>query len=337
MKKSNDTIAILFVTIVTIVIWLWAAGQTKHIDSVSTTLRFRPPEGSTTMIMPDSADITITLSGPLSAVERAKLVCEEDALELILGVPDGEHTVQNLPAVLSALDAIRNTGAEVSATNPVSFLLDVQTMDIVEAAVEVVLPSVTVSGDVTVDPATVTLHIPKAIRDELPEAISVTAVVSDAVLEQLQPGVVHTRDASIQLPASLDTSDVTIVPSRVSVTFQIQSQTQKTLLPQVRVLVAGSAEDYSAYSITLPRTIVPNVTIEADTDIITGIESGNVTVYAIVRLASRDLEQGITEKTVTTFLAITEDGAGHELTATVEDPTLLNIELQIEKIEENSE
>ena len=333
MKKNNDSIAILFITIVTIVIWLWAAGQTKYESNVTTTLRFRPPEGSTSTVFPESASITLTLSGPRSAVKKAQALCE-DGLDLTIIAPDGEYSLLELPAKISALNAIQNTGAEVSSTNPASFSLDVQTMDLVEATVEVVLPGIMVSGDVTVEPATVMLHIPKAIREGLPEAITVNAVVSDAALEQLQPGVVHTRDATIRLPSPLDVSDVTIDPSRVSVTFKIQSKTQKTVLQQVRVLIAGPAEDHAKYKITLPRTIVPNVTIEAGTDLIAGIESDNVTVFAIVRLASRDLEQGITEKTVTTFLAITEDGTGHELTATVEDPTLRIIELEIEKIAE---
>jgi hypothetical protein len=337
VKKKDDTIAIVFVTIVTIVIWVWAAGQTKHVDSVSATLRFRPPEGSTTMIMPDSADITITLSGPLSAVDRAKMVCEEDALELILGVPDGEHTVQDLPAILSALEAIRNTGAEVTATSPASFSLDVQTMERVEAAVEVILPGVTTSGDVTVIPSTVMLQIPKTIRDELPEAITVTAVVTEAALAQLEPNLDLKEYASIRLPDSLDVSDVTIEPSRVLVEFKIRSKTQKWEIPFVRVLIAGPAEEYAAFSITLPRVIVPKVEIESDTDIIDGIKSGTVTVFAIVRLKSSELEDRITEKAVTTFLAFTEDGAGHVVKATVEDPALLNIELKIEKIEKKEE
>lgn len=331
MKKKDDTIAIVFVTIVTIVIWVWAAGQTKYESSVTTTLRFRPPEGSTSTVVPDYESITLTLSGPRSAVEKAQSVCE-DGLDLTIIAPDGAYSLLELPAKISALNVIRNTGAEVSSTNPASFSLDVQTMALVVATIDPELPGVLVSGDVTFDPATVTLHIPKAIRDQLPEAISVTAVISDAALEQLQPGVVHTRDASIRLSPLLDTSDVTIDPSRVSATFMIQSQTQKTLLPQVRVLIAGPAEDYASYSITLPRTIVPNVTIEAGKDLISGIESGDVTVYAIVRLASRDVEQGLTAKQVTAFLAITEDGTGHVLEATVEDPALLEIELVIEPV-----
>lgn len=339
MNKKNNTLALFFITIVTIVIWLWAAGQTKHDDSVSTTLRFRPPEGSTITIMPDSASITLSLSGPLRAVERAKRVCEEDALDLILGLPDGEHTLQNLTTMLNALDSIRDTDAEVTSTNPATFTLHVQTMELVEAAVEWILTGATVSGDVTVDPATVMLQIPKEIRDGLPEAITVQAVISDAALEQLQPNVIHTLDAAIRLPSPLAVPDVTIDPSHVKVTFKIQSKTQKTLREQVRILIAGPAEDHAKYRITLQSTIVPNVTIEADTEIISGIESGDVTVFAIVRLASRDLEQEISEKKITTFLAITADGNGHELVATVEDPALLDIELVIEPIttEEDSQ
>jgi YbbR domain-containing protein len=142
-----------------------------------------------------------------------------------------------------------------------------------------------------------------------------------------------TRDAAIRLPPSLDSSEITIEPNLVSVEFQIQSKTQKAYLPFVRVLIAGPAEEYAAFSITLPRVIVPKVEIESDTDIIDGIKSGKVTVFAIVRLKSSELEDRITEKAVTTFLAFTEDGAGHVVKATVEDPAQLNIELKIEKIE----
>ena len=171
----------------------------------------------------------------------------------------------------------------------------------------------------------------------MPEAIAVTAVISDAALEQLQPGFDITEYASIRLPPSLDSSDVTIEPIGVNVTFKIRSKTQKWEIPFVRVLIVGPAEEYAAFSITLPHVIVPKVEIESDTDIIDGIKSGKVTVFAIVRLKSSELEDRITEKAVTTFLAFTEDGAGHVVKATVEDPSQLNIELKIEKIEKKEE
>ena len=72
--------------------------------------------------------------------------------------------------------------------------------------------------------------------------------------------------------------------------------------------------------------------MEADAELIALIENGNATVFAIVRLASRELELGIKQKNVTTFLAIAEDGTGHEIKATVEEQSLLGVELIIKPI-----
>ena len=48
------------------------------------------------------------------------------------------------------------------------------------------------------------------------------------------------------------------------------------------------------------------------------------------------MEQRIPTKRVTTFLAIMDDGTGHEVVATVEDPALLDIELVIEPVSQPS-
>ena len=78
--------------------------------------------------------------------------------------------------------------------------------------------------------------------------------------------------------------------------------------------------------------VIQNVTIEADAEVIEGIESGDVKVFAVLRLASSDMEQQITAKPVTTFLAIMEDGTGSQVVASVEDPSTLNIELAIKSV-----
>jgi hypothetical protein len=104
------------------------------------------------------------------------------------------------------------------------------------------------------------------------------------------------------------------------------------LISQVRILLAGPAEDYSNYVIELPRKIISNVTVEADAELIDQIESGKATVFAIVRLASRDMEMSIDTKKITSFLAISENGNGREVDASIEDPSLLNIKLDIKPV-----
>ncbi len=331
MKSKDDTIAILFVTALTIVVWVWAAGNTKYTSDETVTVFFSPPEGSKSTISPESTSLTLSFSGARSAVDSAKTACE-NGLYLILGDTDEQLTLSEVSRRISSLDTIKDTGAIINDAYSKQFPLKIQTVELVEAAVEVDLPSVTMSGDVTVEPATITLHIPKKIRKSFPKAITVQAVVSEVALQQLQPGIVHTKDAVIRLPEELEAAGVTASPSRVEVTFKIQSSTKTKDLAQVRILIAGPPEEYASYSVTLARKTIPNVTIQADASLIDGIEDGKVKVFAILRLASSDMEQQISTKRITSFLAIKEDGSGHELIATAETPSLLEIELSIEPI-----
>ena len=327
MKRKDDTLAILFVTLLTVVIWLWAAARTEVELYVNAKLHFTTSVGSLSTVSPPSRSVFLTFKGPQPALNAAGEACLKE-IELSIADDDGEVKI-NIASRMNTLDVIRDTGAEVVSADPTSITLLVQTMVIVEAAVEQVLPGVTVSGDVTVDPATVTLRIPKQLRSQLPEAVTVHAVVSETVLEQLRPGKMHTEDATIQLPAALEDQGVIIEPNRVSLSFKIQSKTDKTTLPQVRVLIAAPAEDYAAYSVSLPVKIIPNVTIEADKEIISKIASGEITVFALVRLASRDMEQRIDSKNVTSFMAMLEDGTGVQVKATVEDVASLIVALEI--------
>ena len=332
MKRKDDTIAILFVTLLAVLIWLWSAARTEDDRTINTTLHFVTPEGSTSSVTPESKPIRLTVKGSRTSLNEADEACK-NGLFISIAADDGVETI-DIASRIIALSAIHSTGIDIISTEPSAVTLTVQTMINVEVAVEPLLPGVTVSGDVTVDPATVTLRIPKQFREQLPEAMTVTAVVSESNLEQLQPGFVNALAASIQLPADLNARGIVIEPNRVSLSFKIQSKTYKATLPQVRVLLAGPAEDYAAYSVSLPVKIIPNVTVEADVDLITKIASGDITVFAILRLASRDMEQRIESKRVTSFMAILEDGTGVQLNATPDDASTLDVTLQIEPIQQ---
>ncbi|MDP6542013.1 MAG: hypothetical protein QF444_03725 [Phycisphaerales bacterium] len=333
MKRRDNTLAYLFVTILTVMIWLLAAGKTKDNSVVTVELNFSPPVGSTSTITPVSATATVTFHGSKSGRIAASKACSEG---LTINVPttSGELEI-DLASSIMELDAIRQTGVEISDIDPSSISLIVKPMVSVEAAVVAILDGIKVSGDITVNPATVNLLIPISVRDSLPEAIKVTASLSPAQLALLQPGIVHTVNAGVLLPTPLALPDVSVTPNNVSISFKIQKKTAKTTIPQVRVLIASPAEDYSGYSIELPRKLISDVTIEADASVVSAIMDGSATVFAIVRLATREMEQRIEKKIVTTFLAISEDGTGKEVSAEVEDRESLTIELNIKPIQLN--
>ncbi len=331
MKRSENTLTYVFVIVLTFMIWFWAAGNTIKTYTIhDVKINFSPPEGSSSIVSPTLTEVVVTFRGTQSGIRSVKEACNGG---LTLTVPTTSGTpVINLATRIAELDAIRSTGVDISDIDPKTITLQVKTMVSVEASVVPVLDGVQFSGDITVNPATVTLLIPSSIRDTLPEAIKVLATLAPSELALLQHGVVQTKVAGVQLPVPLNLPDVIVEPNTVSISFKIQSNTANTEIPQVRILLAGPAEDYSGYLISLPRKIISNVTVETNAELIKKIKNGNATVFAIIRLASREMELGIDKKMVTVFLAVTKDGVGHEIHATVEDPTLLDIDLVIEPV-----
>jgi len=330
VKRSDNTLTYLFVIVLTMMVWLWADGNTKTFTEQEIKINFSPPAGSSSIVSPFTTTATVTFHGQKSRLKAARVACS-NGLTITVPTTNGTPNI-DLASRIAQLDAIRQTGVEITDVDPKSISLIVKTMVSVEAVVVPVLNDVQISGDVTVDPATVTLLIPTSVRDTLPEAIQVTASLSPNELSLLQHGVVHTKSVGVRLPAPLDLPDIKVEPSTVSISFKIQSNTAKTLISQVRILLAGPAEDYSYYVIELPRKIISNVTVEADAELIDQIESGEATVFAVVRLASRDMEMSIDTKKITSFLAISENGNGREVVASIDDQSLLNIKLDIKPV-----
>ncbi len=335
MKRKDDTLAILFVTALTIVVWFWAANNTKEDSNATTLLNFTSPNANAT-VNPNSLSIELFFSGPRTAVNSVKDIC---AGELVISVAHSDEEKYDIDLVskLNQLDAIKNTGATVTATKPNSIKLNIQTMDKVTATVKENMPdNVTISGDVTIDPATVTLLVPKENRKELPEAISVFAKVNDVDVKDLKPGIVHNLSAAISLTQELIDAGATAEPNKVEITFKIRSNMDVITLPKAYIKIAASAEDYAKYTVSLEKTSIQNVGVQADKELISRINSGEVAVYAIVHLSETDMEQLTKEKAVTSFIAIDEEGKGIQVEASVEDPVALNVTIEITPITQSN-
>ena len=165
-------------------VWFWAEANTKNTTVEVIKINFSPPAGSNSIISPFKETVTVTFHGSRSEIEAAKVACS-DGLTITVPTTDGTPNI-DLASRIAQLDAIRQTGVEITDVDPKSISLIVKTMVSVEAVVVPVLNDVQISGDVTVDPATVTLLIPSSVRDTLPEAIQVTASLSPNELALLQ-------------------------------------------------------------------------------------------------------------------------------------------------------
>ena len=90
-------------------------------------------------------------------------------------------------------------------------------------------------------------------------------------------------------------------------------------------------EAMTSFEVKLPDAMLRSVEVEAGTELAERLEAGEGTrVVAVVPLSSLELEQGITSKPVAYFLALSADGTGEAVTATVDGNATPDIAIEIE-------
>ena len=147
MKRKDDTIAILFVTILAVVIWIWSAARTENERVVSTILRYKTPEGQ--VIIPAKNKTKLTFKGPRASLDAVEEMCAQ-GLVIPIASDDGDIPL-DVKTTVNAIDAIRIAGAEVISADPSVVDLHVQTLVTVEASVQYLLPGVQVDEDYVTD------------------------------------------------------------------------------------------------------------------------------------------------------------------------------------------
>ncbi|UCD76354.1 MAG: hypothetical protein JSV91_05400 [Phycisphaerales bacterium] len=311
MRLNTEIWTILIVTVVTALIWAWAATETREEKDVYGTVRFTIEDDTTQwLIDPDEHAPSVTLEGSTMAIQRAEQILRAGLdLEIDRRGP-GHHTI-DLASALQEQELIAETGVTVAATEPAVVSVDLDRIVKVPAArVDPKLPGVQVTG-LEIDQTEVMISMPSLLRGLHPGDLVVEAFVDAAQLQGLPPDSEHKLDATVRLPqAGLQNhAAVTVTPPTVEVTFTIVSRTRELALDSVRVQVAGSPENYREYVVELAEQTLRDVTIEADADLIRRIEAQSMYVAAVVHLSLADMEQGLSEKAVTYFLALPAVGS----------------------------
>jgi hypothetical protein len=194
--------------------------------------------------------------------------------------------------------------------------------------VKPVLPGITTEGEVTLEPPDVIVAMPSQMRQRFPQGLpgAVEAALERFDLEQLEPGVSHTREVKLRLPAELGViNDVTLTPSRVKVSFTVRSRIRDTRLQNVRVQIAGPADDQDLYVVEIDPDQLQNVTVSADADLIRRIEANEVPVVAVLHLSPLEMQSKIASKRISYFVALVPqpDGTvrGEQVNAKVDHAT----------------
>lgn len=328
----------LIVTAVTVLIWFWAAGETRDSKPLTVRVQFAVDDAASWVINPRQQVVSVTVEGSQLALQRA----EEQMREAIRHqlTPSTGATTVDLMAVLREHPIIAETGVRILTAEPNTIELRMDEIVRVPARVRPHLPRVQTVGDIEVDPPEVTVSMTRTLRQQLPAELLVEPQIDPDRLVGLEPDVMHTIEAPLRLPdAVLAGTDVTIRPSTASFTFVVRSRIGEHTLDSVRVQVGGPPEDSREYVVDVEPTVLRNVTVRADAELISRIAAQEITVVAMVHLSSREKEQRIDRKRVSYFLAIvpTADGGtrGQLIEADVEgagQPPLVNLDIQRKEV-----
>lgn len=322
MKFTSEWWTYLIVTVMAVLIWFWAAGDTLVQKNVYARVRFVVPDQTNWVVSPSDEAINISVQASNLSLQKLNDLVK-NPLSITIPAAPGRQNI-NLVDHVRLLTDIQETGATVLAVEPRTVDVDVDQIERLTVRVKPVLPGVTTEGEVVVDPPEVRLSLPSQVRQSLPTGWAVEAFVDRSELDRLEPGIRHTLDVRLRLSQDLSAHPrVQVNPARVRLSFVIRSRIRETTLDSVRVHLSGPPEEGQLYHVEMEPRSLRNVVVSADADLIQRIidtknrgDRGepdtrqDVRVVAIVHLSSDERNRGIDSKRVSYFIAYVPDGSG---------------------------
>ena len=299
--------SIALVTAVTVMIWAWAASETRETLRLEVDVRFSTTDSKRQLARPERpTPVRLEVAGSKRALRAFEGLVAAGPLELVAGVNGmpsaaGASPI-DLATMIAGLPAVRDAGVSVVATEPKSVELTLVPLESRPVRLVPEIPGVATQGDVVLEPAAATAVIPS---DLLPAGAEVSAIaaVDPRTLGQLEPGQRKTVEASIRLPAALAAAaaHVTFDPATVRVTFTPKVVERTFTLSAVPVQIAGIAAALANFRIGFDPAVLNDVVVSGPAEAIERIAAG-MRVVAFVHLTTDELEAGVTEKPISLWL-----------------------------------
>lgn len=299
----------LIVTIVTLLIWLWAAGETRDSRTFNVVrLQFAVTEPANWVITPPQQPLTIVVEGSPFSLQRADQLFRQ-ALKVTLTATRGKQVI-DVYERLPALDEFRELGVRLVSTEPQAVEVELDEIVRTQVRVKPVLPGVTTEGEIDVEPSEVTVAAPSQALARYQRGVTVEAPVEGFEIESFQPGERQSLEVKLRTREGFAPSEVTITPPKARITFTVRSRTRELVLDTVPVQLSTPPEAIRSHVVELDTPELSQVPIVADAELIKRIENSEVPVVAVVHLSEREIQTRIDSKPISYLVALLPDGNG---------------------------
>ncbi|GAB4546159.1 MAG: hypothetical protein Tsb0013_04740 [Phycisphaerales bacterium] len=308
MAMHKQILPVAMITVLTLVVWLFA--EAESLTQVQTSARLRFADfGDPAELLATAEDfdenITITLRGSRGAIQRARTVLDN---AIILrpgdsGVPDadGLHLV-SLRQALQAYAPLAQTGVVIEGVRPQRVEVRVDELVEIELPIRPDLTGIVTQGDTSVNPQRARLRAPRRDAATL-EGASIIARVDPGAVNDSTAGP-RTESVTLRLPASIaDAPNVTLLTDRATVAFTLRSTIRTDTFPSVPVQVLLTPQSARTWAVEIDerQQLIP-VSLTGPGERLEQILSGNARLVAVLALSDIELSRGDTAKPVRLIL-----------------------------------
>ncbi len=298
------------ITLITVLIWLYAEGQDVRSREIGVTgaVPLALADQDTMIDVEESnanrISLTLTAKGNTARLQTLSTYLGE------MGILDLAVTVDNLPEGSEGRLALRplieravlgpggttlaDMGIILDRVQPATVNVQISRLEFIEADVLFQPQGIEIKPDRKIDPPRVGMMVPREVLDRLrlaQDAFFVEADVPKEQLDQLPEGQPHTITARLQLPPVLrppQASHVRLMQPTVDVTFTIAGKRQSIdLASPVPVWVMAPSSELKLYDVVLDDQfrVLRDVRVTAPRELIEKLSDPNRGLRVVAKLS----------------------------------------------------
>lgn len=306
---SDGFKSILTVTVVTLLIWLYAEqANPPQPLKVTVTFQLRTPEGSDLIarLADPSRGYEFVFSGPRAQLDELELSIrrQSDRIALSVGGEIDSTTGQRdylAREVLAKHEWFRKKNITIAEAQMQSIRVVIDRWVKQDAPVTPGdFGDLALEGSVLVEPAALSVEVAESLLQRATDQIRLVATPNRVDLDQLAEGQSHTIEARVQLDPMLgtNTNDVRLdAGAHVSLTFRLKSRQAQTAFGPVPIKIIILPRDQN-YEVTLADPVIAEIHLSGPSDLIAKVKNKEIKIFGYLDLDSVELSSGITSKAV---------------------------------------
>lgn len=294
-------------TLMAVLIWVWAEGESVSRVSITCRVELQADPAGDLVYRSDDPEwrgnVTFQVEGSAPGIAAAREL-RGQTLRLTAGlagmpVEPGPNRVARLREAIAAIPELSRLGVVVVSCEPSEVPVRVMRMVTRDLPVRVELGrTLLLDGEPAPSPAAVSFRMPDSVL--VPDGAQAVAFVSAEELDRVRgDGAAatgaRTAVATIRTPSWLaGIEPLVVAPETVTVTFRVRKEVDTFRVAAVPVWFGlPPTEDAAQWAVEVLDKFVNDVTLTGPADQVARIRSGEITLKALVELASDDLQRAV--------------------------------------------